>query len=805
MRPLLTLLALGVAAGLYAQLPFQESFAAPTGSDLPAGWSTADLSTNVAPLRWERCADPTACAPYTTAFTTETAFAAPSAADGYLTVNSDQHGDQPADFESVLSAPPIDCSNADAVFLSFYSFVATAVVPAAEGATVEVRADGGPWVSFQPFCTLRYASENLRSPNPRWVVLELSSVAAQAAALEVRWRWSGDWEYSWSIDDVLVSATDPRAAGVIWGNIPGQGDFAGGLNGWTVNTLIAPNSDQGWQWVPDGYLGNAFFAADTRHLESPSVCNGAMLLNADFYSTGGDTPIDPPYPVYVSELVSPVIDLSAADGRLTLEWYESLRLFQAAGGNAAPSQLSTSTDGGLTWSAPVDLHPELQQSEAYEGPAGFPLPAALSGAAQARFKFIFGAQFFWWGIDDVRIRLRPPHDLALVARFTALPPSAVTPASQVDPVYFLTDMRNNGSRPATGTKLRVTVRDLPAAATLFTDSLLIGTVPADTLLTNLLIETAYTPPAQPGLYELSYAASADSTDARPADNLVRRTFQISDSTFAKERGRTRAIAPAGTTLQYAYGNCFYLPRGQGWYGSSVTFGLANAADIGGETLLIQLLEWAGDLNGNGLADADTEYTVVGINAYTVIGGEALNLITVPLLAPDGTEVALRDDRYYLATVEYGGSVPCFFQASETYDYTATFVLSDSLGSPRYASVLKTDFTANSYDLVGFGLDVVPVVRLNIRTTPTAAPPPPARPSWSVFPNPAARTLHWRADDLPAGNYQLRLLDGLGRVRLGQANADQGTLTLPALTDGLYFLEIRHKSGLRLRKKIIIQQ
>ena len=249
MRPFLFLLMYGFAGGLSAQLPFQESFAAPTGSELPAGWSTVDLSANADPLLWERCTDPTACAPYTTAFTTETAFAAPSAADGYLTVNSDQHGNQPADFESVLSAPPIDCSAADTVFLSFYTFVATAVVPAAEGAVVEVRADNGPWTIFQPFCTLPYAVENLRSPNPQRVVLDLSSLAAQAAALEVRWRWSGDWEYSWSIDDVLVSATDPRNDDVIWGGASGEGDFAGGLNGWTVNTLIVAGSDQGWRWL----------------------------------------------------------------------------------------------------------------------------------------------------------------------------------------------------------------------------------------------------------------------------------------------------------------------------------------------------------------------------------------------------------------------------------------------------------------------------------------------------------------------------------------------------------------------------
>ena len=769
---------------LPAQLPYAEDF---SGGTLPAGWSTADLSTNADPLLWSVCNAPTTCAPFTSSFTANTLFASPTAANGYVVADSDAYGEQEAAFISTLNMPPLDCTSHDSVYLSFFSFIATAQLPAAENAVVEVRSDGGPWTTYTPFCALQYEDENTRSPNPQRVVLDISLVAAQQAQVDIRWRWTGIWEDSWAIDDVRVTATDPRYAQTMWGARPGEGDFVGGLNDWTVNTLTAPGPDLGWRWLPEGYYGDAFFAVDTRHLTSPTVCNGAMVFNADFYSTGGDTPIDPPYPVYISELISPVIDLSDQTLPLTLEWYESLRLFQAAGGYVAPTLLATSSDGGQTWSAPVDLHPELGQNDTREGPRSYALPAALSGNGNVRFKFIFAAEFFWWAIDDVRLTRRAAYDLGLDEQYVALSPSAVVPASQVDPLYFFTDLLNGGSQAATNARVYASVRQLPDVEPLFQDSLLLGTVPADTLLTNLLFENAYTPPAAPGLYEIAYRTSADTLDQLPADNSVVSRFQISDTTFAKERGRTRAIAPSGGAAQYAYGNCFYLPRGNGWYGSSISFGLANPAALSGDELLVSLHEWDGDLNNNGLADADTEYRTIGINAYTITGGEEQLLITVPLLPSEGDEIALRDDKYYLATVTYGGNGTCFFQASEAYNYTATFVLSDSLQQSRYASVLRTDFTTNAYDLVGFGLDVVPVVRLHIRDTPTSTADV-SLPAIRYYPNPVQDYLYLSGEEIVDG-YFAQLIDAAGRIRQTKRLRNGTVFHVAALPQGHYQLRI----------------
>ena len=778
-RSLLTLLVFFISLSGNGQVLFSENFDAPT---LPVGWSTTDASGNGTDLLWTICTDPTACAPYTSAFTTETTFAAPGAADGYAVADSDAHGDQAQDFISRLQSPRIDCSGAPTVFLSFQSFIATAIVPPAGHALVQVRLSDGPWTNFDPYCTLRYADQNLRSPNPQLVVLDLSDLAANEADVELRWQWTGDWEYSWSIDEVRLTVTDPHAESVVWGAASGQGDFAGGPNGWTVNVLSAPGPDQSWRWSPDGYLGDAFFALDTRHLDAPSVCNGAMVFNADHYSTNGDTPIDPPYPVYVGELISPSIDLSAQDSELALSFWEEARLFEPAPGYAFPTFFTYSTDDGATWSIPVDLHPDLPQSEVMAGQRVVPLPPALLGQATVRLKFTFAAQFFYWAIDDVQIRRRRAYDLALTSNYVVLPPNAVTPLSQLDTLFFGTDVRNDGSEAVDSVRLRIRVDDLLAQQPIYRDSLYIGPVAPDELLTDRLLPQPFINLNAPGLYAYTYEVSGTPADEFLPNNRYQNTFQVSDTIFAKERGRTRAIAPTGNIQRYAYGNCFYVPNGEGYLASSITFGLANAADLAGDNLIVHLYEWAGDLNANGLADEDLEYEALGINVYSITGEEGNNLITVPLLSAEGEALTLRDDRYYLATVEYDGLNSCFFQASEAYNYTATYVLSDSLHRPRYASVLRTDFQQAAYDLIGFGLDVVPVVRLNIRNGTTASPVARA-PELHLFPNPTSDRLYWT--DLPNGLRPVAVEHPDGRSVAVAWSA--GSVAIDRLVDGLYYL------------------
>jgi hypothetical protein len=68
----------------------------------------------------------------------------------------------------------------------------------------------------------------------------------------------------------------------------------------------------------------------------------------------------------------------------------------------------------------------------------------------------------------------------------------------------------------------------------------------------------------------------------------------------------------------------------------------------------------------------------------------------------------------------------------------------------------------------------------------------------VFPNPATDELHFRCRGTCSD--VISLYDGVGRLvrRVSTTGAQQGTIDLRGLPDGLYFLELEHARGRRIR-------
>jgi hypothetical protein len=161
--------------------------------------------------------------------------------------------------------------------------------------------------------------------------------------------------------------------------------------------------------------------------------------------------------------------------------------------------------------------------------------------------------------------------------------------------------------------------------------------------------------------------------------------------------------------------------------------LANA----GASVDVLLYKWQGDLNGDSKANLN-EYSNVAFNSYSFQGNEGRNLITLPV-ALDQVGKALEDGAYYLAVVSYDGLfVPCFILASDTIDYQATIFAHGLLGQQHYASVLDENITGD-FSLLGFGYNIVPVVRLHIGRSPLlSAPQAPqqAQVEIKLSPNPA---------------------------------------------------------------------
>jgi len=81
----------------------------------------------------------------------------------------------------------------------------------------------------------------------------------------------------------LLGMTTVLSAQVVyWGDEPGQGDFDGGLNGWTSNTVSTTGIDTTWEWVSNGLItGGLVGAGQDVTIASPTASNGAMVFNAD--------------------------------------------------------------------------------------------------------------------------------------------------------------------------------------------------------------------------------------------------------------------------------------------------------------------------------------------------------------------------------------------------------------------------------------------------------------------------------------------------------------------------------------------
>jgi hypothetical protein len=185
---------------LSAQEPFwTQNFS----GGLPEGWQTVDASGQG--VVWSWCAGPTAaCAPV---FGDNQPFQSTSAANGFMTVNSDAAGDLVQVHVSRLTTAPIDCYDREQVFVRFETQIGVYQWPAESCALLRVSTDQVNWTNFTVFPGL--TTLNAWSKNPEMPVIDISSVAAGQPAVYLQWEWTGVYEYTWYVDDVALFAENP--------------------------------------------------------------------------------------------------------------------------------------------------------------------------------------------------------------------------------------------------------------------------------------------------------------------------------------------------------------------------------------------------------------------------------------------------------------------------------------------------------------------------------------------------------------------------------------------------------------------
>lgn len=200
------------SAGQSREIYHQEDFS--TG--IPSGWTNVDNSGNNALWTW--CDDPAAgqgggstggCPPlWNDALNDQGPFAATSADNGFLTLDSDIYGN--ITHVSILTAGTLDLTAASSVYVEFEGFIGAYTVNPLDNAVFEVSNDGGSnWTTYNPYPNLVTGSPD--PPNVRWSfnptkhTFDVSAVAAGQPNVSMRWSWTGNFEYLWSIDDFVVA------------------------------------------------------------------------------------------------------------------------------------------------------------------------------------------------------------------------------------------------------------------------------------------------------------------------------------------------------------------------------------------------------------------------------------------------------------------------------------------------------------------------------------------------------------------------------------------------------------------------
>lgn len=167
----LFLLLSGFCTGIFAQTTiYSFSFAS------LSGWTTNDHTGGG---NWARV--------------TNGVFNSNTAYDGWMRFDSELPGNDGIAENADLTSPPINCAAQDKVFLSFDSRFLQFT-----------HSKGMILVSNDGINFVKIDSLTQTSSNPQKVLLNITSVAANQATVYIRFKYIGDWDISWEIDDIRL-------------------------------------------------------------------------------------------------------------------------------------------------------------------------------------------------------------------------------------------------------------------------------------------------------------------------------------------------------------------------------------------------------------------------------------------------------------------------------------------------------------------------------------------------------------------------------------------------------------------------
>ena len=181
-----------ISQPIFAQNVFwSEDFG---GGVIPTGWT--NVEPNDSTLLWEYETD---SARVTVAFG-GVAFQSTTVANGFVMFDSDGYGQLATPHDTRLSTSLIDCSTQPTVFVRFENQF---VQYAASTAELGVSTDGTTWTYFPLFAGAATGNSGVSVTN-QTEEIDISAVAGSQATVYLQFRWQGNFEYSWKLDDIAL-------------------------------------------------------------------------------------------------------------------------------------------------------------------------------------------------------------------------------------------------------------------------------------------------------------------------------------------------------------------------------------------------------------------------------------------------------------------------------------------------------------------------------------------------------------------------------------------------------------------------
>lgn len=652
------------------------------------------------------------------------------------------------------------------------------------------------------------------------------------------------------VDLTVLNKCAPPVYGpeVIFGRNPGEGDFDGGLNDWTVETESFTDANT-WHWDANGDATGTF---TNFQINSATLCNGAMVMSSDSLDNGGTTNLGTgPCPMpCIASIVSPEVDLSTADPSkgFFIQFTQAFRQFTSS------YQIIVDKNGAGTWLDTIFLNQDaVVNSPNINETVKIPLQG-YTGVQSIQFKFRYIGNYYYWIIDDVTITNESYVDMQLNSNWYAAAPQWRTPASQVSAMPFLVDMFNNGNLDAQNVQVTVDIFD-PNGNQVHSQTQDYGEIDAYTLDENTVFDGGtFTPPAETGMYTGYYVVSAESPDPDFTNNndinndTINFNFMVTPNHFelvpgVADGGTLRPITDGsifanGSSSQdiaNACGTVFYCPNGEGHAVGNITFGVTAEEQTQSGFVHALLYRWLGDLGGiseNDGVDPD-ERVLVGANTIILdtITGDIGN-IEIPIFAVDGNGVGqpgesvfLDNDAQYFLYLSTEPLVPGpqGFQIDllsgfntngfdRNYNHFASNMAFDSTGIDRnpgtyYASGMTTGNVAEASASVPDFYDINTLwTRVVVYDTSTDVDELNEKIGLKAYPNPTSDLLNINIKLENASDVTFDIIDFQGRrVQTDQFdNVQSGTVLIntSALSSGTYLLNIRTDEGTKTQKIVI---